>query len=106
MDVEPQLPPPSYAEAATEASTGSTTVAGSEPPTYTETISRIRKQLPKLSRSISVSAQKVGRQMSIKRNNPDSVVEAPMDLEGSVVTGGGSMKTKKKSPPPLIRWQS
>ena len=37
-----------------------------QPPTYNETIASIRKQLPKLSRSISVSAQRVGRQLSVR----------------------------------------
>ena len=40
-----------------------------QPPTYNETIASIRKQLPKLSRSISVSAQRVGRQLSVKQKS-------------------------------------
>ena len=66
-------PPPNYNEAVSQTSDHVT----EDPPTYNETISRIRKQLPKLSRSISVSAQKVGRQMSVKR--PRVVTENPTD---------------------------
>ena len=73
-------PPPNYNEAV-ETSDHVT----EDPPTYNETISRIRKQLPKLSRSISVSAQKVGRQMSVKRTR--AVTENPTDnsTENSVI---------------------
>ena len=46
-----------------------------QPPTYNETISKIREQLPKLklSYSISVSAQRVGRHLSVKRSGRQKV---------------------------------
>lgn len=60
-------PPPSYIEALGNQTTGGLNIISEEqPPTYNETLSRIRKQLPKFSRSISESAQKIGRQMSVQ----------------------------------------
>ena len=55
-------PPPSYTEAQNNQENDQP-----PPPTYNETISRIKKQMPILTRSISVSAQKVGRRMSLKK---------------------------------------
>ena len=58
--------PPNYDDALTIEDPD---VIEEQPPGYNETITKIREQLPKLSRSISVSAQKLGRQMSTKHKN-------------------------------------
>ncbi|XP_059095489.1 uncharacterized protein LOC131890200 [Tigriopus californicus] len=54
----PTPPPPSYNEAIE---------SQPPPPSYAETLSRIRAQLPKLQRSISLQAQKLGRDFSVRR---------------------------------------
>jgi len=74
MEGPPSLGPPEYQQAVEEAEDPD--VIEEQPPTYNETITRIRQQLPKLSRSISISGQKAGRQLSIKRQKSTSSVAA------------------------------
>ena len=86
-------PPPSY----TEAALGNQT---EEPPTYNETLSRIKKQLPKFSRSISESAQKLGRQMSVSRTDSMVLNQISANATSSAAAGpsiGGSMREPRKN---------
>ena len=62
--------PPDYSEALSHQA---------PPPNYNETINRIKRQLPILSRSISDTAQRVGRRFSFK-NNSVSVVTSAGDI--------------------------
>ena len=68
--------PPDYSEALSHQA---------PPPNYNETINRIKRQLPILSRSISDTAQRVGRKFSFK-NNSVSVVTSG----GDVTSSGGN----------------
>ena len=57
------------------------------PPSYEETISRIKRQLPILSRSISLSGQKMGRKISIRRGTIESIEDVavvPMSLDSAI----------------------
>eukprot|EP00095_Tigriopus_kingsejongensis_P010409 maker-scaffold203_size261420-snap-gene-0.15 protein:Tk10409 transcript:maker-scaffold203_size261420-snap-gene-0.15-mRNA-1 annotation:"hypothetical protein NECAME_08315" len=53
-------PPPTYNEAID---------SQPPPPSYSETLNRIRAQLPKLQRSISLQAQRLGRDISVRRKS-------------------------------------
>jgi hypothetical protein len=69
------------------------------PPSYQEAIGRIRKQLPKLSRSISLTAQKLGRAMSVNRNavlNNENSVTQQMTSENPSTNGGGAENDKRQ----------
>ncbi|CAB4069053.1 unnamed protein product [Lepeophtheirus salmonis] len=59
---EEERPPPNYMEVRNQ---------DPPPPSYQETLARIRRQLPKLSRSISLSAQRIGRSMSSFKGHPN-----------------------------------
>ena len=87
-------PPPTYTEALDQDEGTS-----EEPPTYNETLSRIRQQLPKLSRSISESAQKLGRQMSVKHTATAPSVERQCSTPAGTAarTIGGSLRETRKT---------
>ena len=74
--------PPDYSEALSHQA---------PPPNYNETINRIKRQLPILSRSISDTAQRVGRRFSFK-NNSVSVVTS-----GDVTSGRNRIPGVKQS---------
>ena len=77
--------PPEYQEAVEEAEDPD--MIEEQPPTYNETISRIRQQLPKLSRSISISGQKAGRQLSVKRQKSTSSVASKQKVNPTQSVG-------------------
>ena len=80
-------PPPSYNEVIEHQP---------PPPSYAETLSRIRSQVPKFQRSISLQAQKVGREFSVKRKSRRGENSGLGTTSGAERSSAGSGSASKK----------